>query len=185
MRWRRLDIPGTDSCELRPLADGWCVEGVAQYGTGPDLARLGYMVEASRDWVTRRARVSGIAGPATIALDIERRSDGTWRINGDSAPELAGLLDVDLGFTPATNLFPLRRLALAPGEVADAAAAWLDDSTWTFARLPQRYERRDALSYWYQSPTTGYEGTLVVNAEGFVQVYPGLWTGIDDEAASA
>jgi hypothetical protein len=185
VRWRRLDITGSDMCELTPLADGWSIEGVAEYGVGQIAARLRYRVEADRDWVTRRARVQGSAGPATIELDVERRSDGSWYINGEHAAELIGLADVDLGFTPATNLFPLRRLALQPGEAADAEAAWLDDSSWTFARLPQRYERRDARSYWYQAPTTGYEGMLVVNAEGFVQVYPGLWTGIDDEATSA
>lgn len=182
MRWRRLDIPGSDTCELRPLADGWCVEGGAEYGIGPAAARLQYLVEVRHDWVTRRARVQGTAGPTTIDLEVERRSNGSWYINGEHSAELEGLLDVDLGFTPATNLFPLRRLALKPGESADAAAAWLDDASWTFARLPQRYERRDSRSYWYRSPTTGYEGLLVVNAEGFVQMYPGLWTAIDDGA---
>jgi hypothetical protein len=180
MRWRRLDVPGTDACELTPLADGWRVEGAAGYGTGPDRARLHYMVEADRDWATRRARVTGTAGPATIDLDVERRMDGSWYVNGEHAVALMGLVDVDLGFTPATNLFPLRRLALAPGEAADAAAAWLDDSSWAFSRLPQRYQRLDDRSYWYQAPTTGYEGKLVVNADGFVQVYPGLWEAIDE-----
>ena len=182
MRWRRLDMPGIDVCELRPLADGWCVEGVAEYGTGAERARLNYMVEAGDDWVTRRALVEGTAGPATIKLEVERRIDGSWHVNGEHARSVDGLFDIDLGFTPATNLFPLRRLALEPGEVADAEAAWLDDRSWTFARLPQRYERRDARSCWYQAPTAGYEGLLVVNAEGFVEEYPGLWTAIDDEA---
>lgn len=180
MHWRRLDIPGTDACKLRPLASGWCVEGLAEYGTGRKRARLNYMVEASRDWVTRRAVVEGTAGSATIELEVERRPDASWYINGEREEALYGLLDVDLGFTPATNLFPLRRLALEPGDSAEAAAAWLDESSWMFSRLPQRYERIDGQSYWYQSPSTGYEGTMMVNTDGFVLVYPGLWEAVDE-----
>lgn len=180
MHWRRLDIPGSDACKLRPLTDGWCVEGVAEYGTGSERVRLKYTVEASSDWVTRRAAVRGTAGSATIRLEVERRADGSWLINGEKAASLHGLLDLDLGFTPATNLFPLRRLALEPGESADAAAAWLDESDWTFSLLLQRYERIDDQSYWYQSPSTGYEGTLMVSTDGFVLEYPRLWEAIDE-----
>jgi hypothetical protein len=96
-------------------------------------------------------------------------------VNGAPAPELTGLVDLDLGFTPATNLLPLRRLALEPGAAADTEAAWLDDATWTFSRLPQRYERRSANEYWYESPTAGYAALLTVTPEGFVTDYPGLW----------
>jgi hypothetical protein len=89
-------------------------------------------------------------------------------------------VDLDLGFTPATNLFPLRRLALRVGEAADAAAAWLDDEQWILRRLPQRYERRSADAWWYESHLGGYQGLLRVNDEGFVTEYPGLWQAEPD-----
>ena len=90
-------------------------------------------------------------------------------------PELEGLVDLDLGFTPATNLFPLRRLALGVGEGAEAAAAWLDEERWVIRRLPQRYERRADDAWWYEAPDGGYAGLLRVNADGFITDYPGLW----------
>jgi hypothetical protein len=114
-----------------------------------------------------------------VRIVVERSPSGDWRVEGRAAPGLEGLADLDLGFTPATNLFPLRRLGLRPGMAADTEAAWLDDASWTFARLPQRYERRDALSYWYQAPTTGYAALLRVTPEGFVSEYPGLWVAED------
>ena len=175
MRWQRVDIPGTDTCALRPLAGGWRLEGIAQFASGTQAARLGYAVDADSSWCTRRGIVRGVAAGRLIQLDVERFTTGDWRINGDLMPGLAGLVDLDLGFTPATNLFPLRRLALAIGDAAGAAAVWLDDAAWTFRRLSQRYERRDADHYRYQSPETGYEGLLTVTAEGFVAEYPGLW----------
>jgi len=176
MRWHRLDLPGTDECELHRLPDGWRLEGVAEFGAGTGAARIRYVAEADDAWRTRRAEVRGTVGPRPLALEVRRSDAGEWRIDGEIHPALHGLVDLDLGFTPATNLFPLRRLALAPGQVADAEAAWLDDEAWSFARLPQRYERRDAHTYWYESPTAGYAALLTVTPEGFVAEYPGLWT---------
>ncbi len=47
---------------------------------------------------------------------------GRWRVNGVMNADVTGCIDVDLSFTPATNLFTLRRLGLKVGEHADAPA---------------------------------------------------------------
>lgn len=175
MRWRRLDVPGTDECRLDPGGQGWRLTGVAEFGAPPDAARLRYRVDANAAWETLYAEVEGQVGSRPLHLVVQRSASGDWTVNGRPAPALRGLVDVDLGFTPATNLFPLRRLALRPGESADAAAAWLDDETWRFRPLPQRYERRAVHGYWYESPAAGYAGLLTVTDDGFVREYPGLW----------
>lgn len=90
-------------------------------------------------------------------------------------PALGHCLDLDFGFTPATNLLQLRRLALQPGQAADAPAAWLDVATGTLRRLPQRYERRTEYSYWYEAPSVGYAGLLEILPSSFIRRYPGLW----------
>ena len=126
-------------------------------------------------WRTLTGSVHGAVGGRRVALDIERTQDGRWHVNGSLVPGVDGLVDLDLGFTPATNLFPLRRLALRVGESANPAAAWLDDEQWVLRRLPQRYERRAPDAWWYESPQAGYEGLLRVSDLGFVTDYPGLW----------
>jgi hypothetical protein len=178
MRWRRLDIPGTDACELAAFAGGWRVTGVAVFGSGSSASRLHYAASCDPAWQTIRAEVDGTIGSRALRLEVRRAPSGEWHVNDAPAPTLRGLVDLDLGFTPATNLFPIRRLALQPGQAADAAAAWLDDTTWEFTRLPQRYERRDTHTYWYESPTAGYADLLTVTADGFVREYPGLWTAV-------
>ena len=175
MRWKRLDVPGNDSCELSQARDGWRLEGVAEFRTGGGTARLQYRAECDDAWVTLRGEVRGEADGRQVLITISRQRTGDWVVNGEPAPALRGLVDLDLGFTPATNLFPLRRLALEVGESADAEAAWLDEGKWTLERLPQRYERRDESTYWYESPTAGYSGLLKVTGAGFVDEYPGLW----------
>ena len=56
---------------------------------------------------------------------IELRSDhvGHWEVNGNAARRLRGCSDVDLGWTPATNTIPIRRLDLEVGDTANIGAA--------------------------------------------------------------
>jgi hypothetical protein len=96
-------------------------------------------------------------------------------MNGAVVPGLASYVDLDLGFTPATNLLQLRRLALAERQAADVPVAWLDVSAGTLGVLPQRYERRTEATYWYEAPSVNYRGVLEVAPNGFIRRYPGLW----------
>lgn len=179
MRWRRLDVPGSDECELRQTGRGWHLAGVAEFRLGEVAARLGYEAECDPGWRTVRGAVRGAVGSQPVQLTMRREASGEWIVDDAPADALRGLIDLDLGFTPATNLFPLRRLALRVGEAAEAEAAWLDEETWSLRRLPQRYERRDATRYWYESPTAGYADLLTVSPDGFIREYPGLWVAAD------
>jgi hypothetical protein len=173
--WRRLDAPGHDACRLDRSADGWRLEGTAVYHHDGVPARLDYRVECGPDWVSRRGRVSGWLGARSIELVIERSAAGVWRLGDAVVTGLADCVDLDFGFTPATNLTQLRRVALAQGRAADVPAAWLDVSEGTLARLAQRYERRSETTYRYESPRHGYTALLEVTPAGFVRRYPELW----------
>jgi hypothetical protein len=89
---------------------------------------------------------------------------------------LKGCLDVDLGFTPATNLLQLRRIGLKIGEKAEVPVAWWDLDSRELSLVQQSYERRAEQAYWYESPRFGYAAMLEVAPSGFVLEYPGLWT---------
>jgi hypothetical protein len=98
-----------------------------------------------------------------------------WTLNGLAVPGMANCIDLDFGFTPATNLLQLRRMALAEGQAAEVPVAWLDVSTGTLQVLPQRYERRAVTEYWYEAPAFDYAALLEVSPTGFILRYPGLW----------
>ena len=49
--------------------------------------------------------------PVEIVLSID--SSGQWRLNGTQQPQVSGCIDLDLNFSPSTNLLPIRRLGLA------------------------------------------------------------------------
>ena len=106
---------------------------------------------------------------------MARSETGEWRLNGEAVGGLDGCLDLDLGFTPATNFLQLQRCGLGIGETASFPVAWLDVPGASLAELPQRYERRTAATYWYESPQGGYSALLELADSGFVRTYPGLW----------
>jgi len=172
--WRRLDTPGHDACRLDGRDGRFAIEGTALFLHDARPARLDYQVSSDRGWRTQRGRVSGWLHFQRIDFDVIRTAEGVWTLNGREVGGLESCLDLDLAFTPATNLLQLRRLSLAPGEAADAPVAWLDVAG-TLSLLPQRYERHDEATYWYEAPTVGYAGLLEVLPTGFIRRYPGLW----------
>lgn len=174
--WRRLDTPGHDACRLERVdGGGWQLDGTAVFLHDGTPARLHYRVACDPAWISRRGRVSGWLGARSVDLDIARVVGGGWTLDGAAMPGLEGCVDLDLGFTPATNLLALQRLALADGDAADAPAAWLDVWAGALQALAQRYTRRGEATYWYEAPSVGYAGLLDVTPTGFVRRYPGLW----------
>ncbi len=90
-------------------------------------------------------------------------------------PAIEGLVDVDLGFTPATNTLPIRRLTRAVGEAVDVTAAWVRFPELTVEPLPQRYVRLDERRYRYASSGGAFVAELEVDDLGLVVRYEGGW----------
>jgi hypothetical protein len=173
--WRRMDTPGHDACCLVQRGGGWRLTGVAAFRHEAVPACLAYEVDCDDEWQTRGGVVHGWIGARQLDFRIARTLEGTWTLNGRVVPDLEACVDLDLGFTPATNLLQLRRVALQVGQGADVPVAWLDVPVGTLDTLHQRYERRTAEVYWYEAPRFDYFALLRVSPVGFVEEYPNLW----------
>jgi hypothetical protein len=180
--WRRLDVPGHDACRLEETAGGWRLVGMTVFLHERGPAQLAYEVACDREWRSRQGHVRGWLGAHAVEVNVSRSTDGCWTLDGTPVPGLEACQDLDLGFTPATNLLQLRRLALATGQARDCPVAWLDDACRTLTLLPQRYERRSELTYWYESSTFAYAALLELTPAGFARVYPGLWQAVGGRA---
>jgi hypothetical protein len=102
---------------------------------------------------------------------------GHWSLNGGPLPLVEGALDLDFGFTPATNLLPIRRLALAVGEWAEVPTAWLRFPELRVERLEQSYRREAARVFRYEAVVDGerFRARLDTDEFGRVLLYEGLW----------
>ena len=173
--WRRLDRPGHEAARL-VLCDGvWRLSGTAVFAEQTRPCRLNYDVVCDPAWRTVSAAVAGWVGDEAIDVDITVDAAGCWRLNGEVRPEVAGCTDVDLNFSPSTNLLPIRRLGLEIGQEADVRAAWLRFPSFALEPLEQRYRRVGETTYRYESAGGQFVAVLSVDAAGFVTTYPGFF----------
>ncbi len=126
-------------------------------------------------WRTLSAQIAGWVGEQPIHVGIKADKYHRWRLNEVAIAAVTGCVDIDLNFSPSTNLIPIRRLQLKVGESADIIAAWLRFPGFTFEPLPQRYTRLDEHHYRYESNEGKFRVDLRVNQAGFVEDYPGIW----------
>lgn len=151
------------------------LQGTAVFIEDGIPGRLDYKILCTPRWETLKADVSGWVGGNKIKLNIERSPSHAWKLNGKGVPEVKGCLDIDLSFSPSTNLLPIRRLNLEPGQDAKVRAAWLTFPHLGLQPLVQWFRRESRTRYAYRSDN-GFSTELEVNAEGFVLDYPPLWT---------
>lgn len=176
--WRRLDMPGHDTAGLRQAAGGAELRGMAVFQDEAGPAALHYSVRCDAEWRTIEGTVAGWGGAGPVELRLARSPGGDWTLNGAACPQVAGCIDLDLSFTPATNLLPLRRLNLPVGQEAQVRSAWLEWPRAVLTPLTQRYKRRSATEYNYEADLPGaarFESVLRVDPNGWVLDYGGLW----------
>jgi hypothetical protein len=173
--WRRLDHPGYESARLVFQQSSWHLSGTAVFAHNQQPCRLAYLIVCNTEWQTLAGKVVGWVGNETVEIELSVDSAQRWRLNGTEYPAVAGCIDLDLGFSPSTNLLPIRRLGLKAGQEAEVKAAWLGFPSLTLEPLDQLYRRIDVTTYRYESAGGSFVAELQVNAAGFVTLYPNLW----------
>lgn len=175
--WRWLECKGHEAARLTGDADGWRLDGSAVFSHEGFTARLIYEIECDEQWRTKHAFVGGLLNEQEIEVDIEVHG-GRWLINGERARAVEGCVDIDLNFSPSTNLLPIRRLGIAPGARHEVRAAWLRYPSFELDPIEQTYERLDERTIRYTSDGGSFSRDLVVNEHGLVVEYPGLWLAV-------
>lgn len=151
------------------------LQGLAVLPLGGQPCHIDYNVVVDSDWMSRSCNVS-VHLPMQVRT-IELRSDrlGHWEVNGKAAPHLDDCSDVDLGWTPATNTFPLRRLDLEVGDSANIGAAWVRFPELDVVASDQHYTRLAPDRWRYRSGEYDFE-LMTEAASGLVLAYPDdLW----------
>lgn len=177
IRWRRVDVSGQEDARVDHLADGWRLTGELQVVEADAPAQLRYRIECHRDWRTRSALIVGEIRQHRVRFVLTTDGEGHWAQDGIALPHLTGAVDIDLGFTPATNTLPIRRLALAVGATAAVRSAWLRFPELRLEPLEQTYTREGERVYRYVAQVDGepFTARLETDAYGRVLRYEGLW----------
>lgn len=172
--WRRLDRPGHEFARVERKASEWRLCGIAVFLHERVPCRLDYDIRCNERWETTSGKVTGWVGRDEVRMDVAVEREGSWRSNGVEVTAVRGAIDLDLNFSPSTNLLPIRRLNLAVGQEAKVRAAWLRFPSFVFEPLEQTYERIAATTYRYASAGGRFTADLTVDDAGLVTLYPGL-----------
>ena len=169
---------GADLCALEAGRDGFSLRGTAIVVEDSVPYLLWYLVSVGDDWQTRNVvvHIFDRDGERLVHLGAE---GGTWaggRMLDEPHPDLAGCLDVDLAFTPATNTLPIRRLSLEVGDAADVNAAWVRWPQLDVVRVSQRYERLALDRYRFMQEE--FSADITVDREGLVVEYADIWRAL-------
>jgi hypothetical protein len=133
-----------------------------QWCSGADAYLLEYELETIPGYVTERVHVR-VEGGATLTLARGR------------SPELEGVLDCDLGFSPLTNAMPVLRDGLQKGgEAREIEVAWVSVPDLAVHRDHQIYEPLGAGRLRFRSPEAGFERVIELTTDGFVRDYPDI-----------
>src|SRR5688572_12782404 len=104
--WRRTDTPGHEAARLRETNTGSSLAGTAIFIHESQPVRLDYMIALDTTWRTRSAMVVGWIGSRELHISIETEQ-GLWAMNGEIIDGLRDCVDIDLNFSPSTNLLPI------------------------------------------------------------------------------
>lgn len=168
-------MPGHEACRLFRLDNEWRLEGTAVFSHESRPCRLSYLIACDSSWNTLSGMVSGWVGDNLVNIELAVDEQRRWKMNGTTQAQVDGCVDVDLNFSPSTNLLPIRRLNLEVGQLAEVKAAWLRFPGFELEPFAQVYTRVDKSVYRYSSRDGEFAADLTVDDVGFPTVYPGLW----------
>lgn len=182
--WRSAELESTERFTVATTPDGWRLDGLVVLPVDDEPAQISYWVEVDPMWRARRADVVIDRHGPTRRITFEADGEGAWAVDGTEADALAGCIDVDLGFTPATNTLSIRRLteptatdAIAVGETRSLPVAWL--------QFPELVVTRNEQSYTHLAPdrwlfrSGDFSAELAIDADGYVLRYgDDLWTAV-------
>lgn len=174
--WRRINLAGMERCTLEATPAGHRISGTALFADGDRPVEIRYSVALDAAWFPRvvGVHVTTSAGDRSVALTSD--AAGTWEAGGDAVPALDGAVDVDFGWTPATNTIPIRRLGLEVGESAEVTAAYVPFPERAVTVRRQTYERLAERRFRYTSGD--FTADLTVDGAGLVTAYPGRWAAV-------
>ena len=176
--WHSTELASSEHCSISLTGEGTVFVGTAVLPVGDQPGQIQWTARADATGRTRSAQavITMPDGAPRLALTVD--DDQRWRCNDEPADHLAGALDVDFGWTPATNTLPIRRLGLAVGSSTTITAAWVRFPELDVVPSEQIYTRLAEDRWRYASGR--FEAELEVDpATGVVRRYgTDLWRAV-------
>jgi hypothetical protein len=181
--WMPLQQIGLEQLHLVENESGVVADGLVLGIEHATPFRLWYQVWADNNWHARECLLQ-VGGENGKTVHLYSDGQGHWiDAVGGAYSVLDGCLDIDISYTPFTNTLPIRRLALKPGENADLLVAYITVPELSIRPVQQRYtclsQTASGGIYRYEGLESNFTADLLVDDQGLVVDYPGIWKRVE------
>lgn len=177
--WQHLEAPGWEHVRVISDHPGWTVfDSILVREDSGQVLRGGYTLVVDKQWRTLELRFMLESAPGSMqGVHLISEGDGRWSdANEQHIPELDGILDVDIQWSPLTNTLPLRRLNMTEGSHHDVRLAYIALPDLALQVVDQHYHRPNASTLEFSAPGSPEKYLIKTDQDGYVSDYPELFT---------
>ncbi|MGP4063185.1 putative glycolipid-binding domain-containing protein [Halobacillus sp. H74] len=173
--WDHLEAAGAEHVKLKRSETHMEVNGTVLLVHNQMPHRLEYEVKLDLDWKTKTVKVYHDGSPKPFVVHAEKQDK--WWVNGEYDENLDGATNVDLTFTPFSNMLPINRVSWKIGERRTFKMVYVDVMLREVQPLLQVYTYLGDTEgkRIFQYKCRDYETALVVDQDGWVVEYPGAF----------
>jgi len=136
-----------------------------------------YKLIIDKDWTMLEFLIESEINTIKTKITGKKQQDH-WEINNMIHPELKGFKYIDISLTPFTNTLPINNLILTENHSQKIKVIYLDVLNNHIKPAEQQYTKTSAAGYLYENIETDFKADIVVDENGLVIHYPGLFKKI-------
>jgi len=172
--WRSEFYNSLENCYLS-ISESVNVNSVIIGTYNNKIFRVEYLIQTNKNWETVLCEVKSQFADKINNLHLESDGKGNWTMNGKSARQFNGCIDVDIPVTPFTNTLPINRINLSENEKHLINVIYIDVLEQQIKSLQQQYTKLSATEYKYENVPNDFEAVITVDEFGVVVNYPELF----------
>lgn len=139
---------------------------------------VSYDIITDRTWQVAALEMAIEKGGECSWISIQHDPDGKWTQSGHIRPEWEHCIDIDISLSPFTNTLPVNRLQLPQHQRRKLDVLYINVLKEEIKPVQQWYTRLAEDRYLYEGVVKDFKAELLVDEDGVVIDYPGLFTRI-------
>ena len=136
-----------------------------------------YHITIDKDWNTLDFLIESEINTVKHTLK-GKKVQNEWEINNSTDPDFKDFTFIDISLTPFTNTLPINNLKLHKGGSQEIKVIYIDVLNNSVKPVSQHYTRTAYDIYHYDNILTDFKADIVVDKDGLVVNYPGLFEKI-------
>lgn len=177
--WAGREYRSLENCLIETADTGVFIRSTIIGSYEGKIYQVEYEIRTNAEWETLSLQMRSRHSDRIMQWYCESDTRGNWTSNGQEMTEWNGCVDIDISLTPFTNTLPIRRLRLSDGAVQTIRVLFFDILEHEIRPVDQQYTRLSDKEYEYNNVVTDFKAKLVVNEQGLVVDYPGLFVKTD------